>query len=177
MKNLLYFAAFAVAFTSCSVESTQEENSMILNDTNFKAPEAVQNACNYVKLTNNYGETRGTIEPFLDYDKSVIIIRLTTYDWKIKTSKIYFGTKDKWNSTKPGLFETGNYSYNESFNGNIYIANYVFDLADVDADFGITANLNVSNDTQTEVVKSVGVNVDGKETKDTFVSGFVKDCL
>ncbi|MBT8267481.1 MAG: hypothetical protein KJO41_02230 [Bacteroidia bacterium] len=174
MKNLLYIAAFALALTSCSVDSLQDENSILLDEIISKGP-VYNNGCNEVKLSNLNGESRGTIIPFVDYHKKVVIIQFTTIDWKINTSKVYIGTKNGLDSDKPGLFESGKYQYFETFENNVYTASYVFAINDIKSDFGISAHLNITNDTQSEAVFSLAKG--SQNYDDNFIESFLKECF
>jgi len=175
MKKLLYLTAIAVWFTSCSVDNTQDENSIDFNNVNTRSIE-VNGACNQVKLFNDNGDIRGMVEPYVDYESGIVMLKFTTYDWKISNSKLYFGSTKTINSSKPDLFESGQYQLTESFKGNVYEANYMFQISAVDRDFCLMAILDIKDENEKrESAFTLGVDKNGK--KDLYIKEFVIDCF
>lgn len=175
MKKLLYLTAIAVWFTSCSVDNTQDENSIDFNNVNSRSIEA-NGACNKVALYNINGDIRGKAEPFVDYKSGIVMVKLTIYDSKIGTSKLYFGSVDGINSSKPGLYETGQYKLTESFIDNVYEANYMFQLSDVDSEFCFMAILDIEYESEKKET-AFTVDADNVELENMYINDFVKNCF
>lgn len=175
MKKLLLLTAIAVWFTSCSVDNTQDENSIDFNNVNTRSIE-INGACNKVKLYNDNGDVRGKVEPYVDYESGIVMIKFTTYGWKISSSKLYFGSTNAINSSRPDLYETGQYQLTESFEKNVYVANYMFQISDVDREFCFMAILDIKDeDEKQESAFTLGVDSNGK--KDLYIKEFVFNCF
>lgn len=175
MKKLLYFSAVAVLFFSCSVENLQDENS--INFTNEQIKGAKPDlACISIDVVNSGNEFRGTAEAIVNHDLGIVSIRLTTYDWKIKVSKLYFGPIEQIESTKPDLFGLGKYEFTESFKEGVYVANYDFLLSNVQSDFALMAVLNLSNDYGAENAWTEGKFIQGVSSE-AYYPGFLSNCI
>ncbi|MBT8272761.1 MAG: hypothetical protein KJO77_03075 [Bacteroidia bacterium] len=167
MKNLLYSAALAVLFTSCSVDSLQDENS---NDLNVKSFET-KVSCTETNLLNSKGEFKGTMTSYVDYDNNTVTLTLTAYKEKIRTSKLFFGPCGETSLTQLGM-----HTYTETFKENVYIANFEFKLDGIEADYCTRAVLNLSDDQGNETAFSDSTGF--QTTKDgLYIQGFLKDCL
>lgn len=167
MKKLLFAAALAVVFTSCSVDSLQDENSIELNEKAFKD----KVSCTATNLIDSKGEYKGTMTSYVDYGNNTLTLTLIAYKEKIKTSKLFFGPCGETSLTSLGLF-----SYTETFKENIYEANFEFKLNTIEADYCTRAVLNLSDDQGNETAFS---DTSGfQTTKDgLYIKGFIKDCL
>ena len=175
MKNLLTLAAIAIMFTSCTVDSVQDEKLQDLSDSTVRAMEDA-GFCENFKVINKKGEARGIVEVYVDQDMGILMLSIKSNGWKIRSSDLYLGTFNNINSLKPDLFEQKKYNYNESFKNGTYIANYVFSLSDVDDDFCFMALLNVSNDNITEDAWTYGVSFNGLDGG-MYVQNFLNTCL
>lgn len=173
MKNLLYIALIALFVSSCSVDSIQEENSFDLNTELRGKDDPVSFACNTANLIDSDGVVVGSIEAFED-TKSVVVT-LTTYDWKIRNSKLYVGPA-LGSPENPGLFELGKYEYTESFENGVYVANYEFAKVNIKPDYCVMASLTLSNDTEMENGYSKGKPVPNSQDG-LYLLEFFKNCL
>lgn len=176
MKKLLYFAAFAVMFTSCSVDSLQDENSIDLDVYDTRATESVA-MCKSTNLVNDKGGIEGTLESYINYANNRLTLKFTAYNSKkIKASKVFLGPCDEVSPTDPGLFQSGKYIYSESFKNGVYIANYDFKLSSVQSDFCIRAVLNLSNDNGVDTVCTDASGFDSS-TDGLYIQGFFENCM
>lgn len=174
MKSLIYLFALALVFSSCSVDSPNEDVSLLEQDLFTRAAET-GDACASGILVNQKSEYRGTVEAFMDYVNNEIIIRFTLPDWKIQDSKLFFGPESEMNGGSPDLYLLGKYIYSESFEDDVYVANFVFNANNVESDFSLLAVLNVKNDIDIETVMIDGAA--SPDSKVTYAKEFVKDCI
>ena len=167
MRRLLYLAAIAVVFTSCSVDNLQYENSI---DLKVKTAEN-KTTCTTTNLINSKGEFKGIMTSYVDYDNNTVTLTLTAYKEKIRNSKLFFGPCGEASLTDEGLF-----TYTESFIDAVYVSNYEFKMAAVDADFCIRAVLNLSDD---DGIETAFTDTTGFSTsKDgLYIQGFLKNCM
>ncbi len=147
MKNLLYLFALVLFITSCSVERIEDENpiSTYKQGVTTKAVEG-QTACTVTDIIDTNGKKVGILEVFTDVKKDVMVVQLTTVDWKIKETQVFLGPYEEvpFFQTQEDLNLT--YSYDESFINNIYIAGFKFNLSDVKEDFYLVAKAKISDD-------------------------------
>ena len=181
MKNLLYVAAIAVLFTSCSVDSLQDENSIDQSETISKATSIDDNnpSCYNSYLINLNGDKRGHVKSYVDQEQGTLKISLITYNnWKIKKSKLYFGSEEYINEAGiPSLFDLNKYDYTESFIDGIYTANYTFSLKQIKEDFVLLALLVASDGVDTENVMSLDGDLLPEEGGSFIIRDLISNCL
>ena len=173
MKNLLYIALIALFVSSCSVDSIQEETSLDINTELRGKDDPVDLACNSALIVDSDGVEVGTIETF-SKEKS-ITVTITTYDWKIRNSKLYVGPAIGTNQGI-GLYDLGKFEYTESFKNGVYVANFEFAKVNIQPDYCMMASLTLSDDNSMENGFSKGKPVPGSENG-LYLIEFFKNCL
>ncbi len=175
MKKLLYLIAFALFITSCSVDHVNDETSIYENDLQTRAVEA-EEICATADLLNQKGEYRGTVDAYVDWKASEVVLIFTTVDWKIKESKIFFGPEENLIVSSPDLYALGKYTYKESFKEGVYKAEFYFELNNVESDFSLMASINTKNDFEEESLVIDGPTIPSSK-KLTYAKEFIKFCL
>lgn len=170
MKKLLYIAALAVMSTSCSVDSIQDETP--INSQDLKAKGSSVLYCTTANIKSDSGDTVGILESFADHNTGYITVRLTTFDWKIRESKMYFGPDEDLDTTSPGLFDLGKYGFTESFEEDTYVTEYAYLISNVKDDFALFAKLIITNDGGKENAWLEGNSQDG-----LYIMNAVSNCL
>lgn len=178
MKKLLYLTALSVMFVSCSVDSIHEENQIGINDLNKKNDPVDDGSslCGFADVVDANGKVIGVVEALYNAQKQIVAVSITTYNWKIKTSKIYVGPTLNSAENNPQLYETGKFFYKESFKDGVYNAVYEFEELSIKKDYCIMTSLTITDDVTTGVAFSQGKPLPGSENG-LYLMDFFKSCL
>ena len=176
MKNLLYFAAIAVLFASCSVDSIHQDEAQFETITELKKGDPVNTVCSAGDLVDTKGKIIGIAEAQFVPEKGMVAITLTTTNWKIKSSKVYVGPNIYSEEFNPELFENDKYNFSESFVDGVYKTTYEFPIAHVKKNYCFSASLTISNDSSNESAFTQGKPVQDSENG-LYLMNFFNNCL
>lgn len=168
--------ALALFISSCSVDQVSNENSLFETDLKTRNVNE-EDICATADLINQKGEYRGTVDAYVDWNTSELILIFTTVDWKILESKIFLGPEENLNQNQPDLYSMGKYTYKESFKEGVYKAEFAFEINNVESDFSLMASINTKNDFDYESLMIDGPSVPNTKKLLTYAKEFVKYCV
>ena len=174
MKNLLYIFVMALAVTSCSVDPIEEPLSADLNETFSRAAE---DACASTNVVNIKGTPYAVLNTYVYPEKDVMVVEITSKDWKINSSKLYIGNFKDSPFVDPSNYDETKFTFTETFINGTYTSTFKFKLSDIGPKSCLAAKIQVKNNWGYENAWADGVEVSDELPGAKFVPEFAQNCL
>ncbi|MBT8253563.1 MAG: hypothetical protein HKN00_02750 [Flavobacteriaceae bacterium] len=174
MKKLLYIFALALFVTSCSVDSINNDDFNSQDELNTRSVKA-DASCSVAYLVNEKGVYRGTIESFVNHKTGWLTIRYKTKYWKISDAKMFFGPVSQIDTQQPDIFASGKYVQTETFNDDIYLADFNFAIDDINGIYCLMPKLIIKNGKIKETIFVEGIQLPDSDM--SYAPEFAKECL